>query len=130
MAKLWNAAYKSGSGKQNTHVATSCTQLRKPFKFTYIIRSVFLLVLWPFKFNNCFAFRTRWCAIICHVFMQGTEVEVNFIGAILPCENHGCYISNPKRSIASKIGGKRRNRKIYHYNRTIVNWVIKSGGLR
>ena len=35
-----------------------------------------------------------------------------------------------QRSVVSKIVGERRNRKIYHYNRTIVKWVVKSGGLR
>ena len=30
---------------------------------------VFLLTFWSFKFNNCFAFRTRWCAPICHIYV-------------------------------------------------------------
>src|SRR6218665_2034827 len=38
-----------------------CTQLLHTFKFTCITRLVFLLVFWPYKFNNCFAFRMRWC---------------------------------------------------------------------
>src|SRR6218665_3347614 len=41
--------------------------MQNTFKFTYIIRLAFLLVFWPFKFNNYFAFRTRWSAIICHI---------------------------------------------------------------
>ena len=56
-------------------------------------------------------------------------MEVIFIGAILPCENHRCYISHPLTQ-RSKIAGKCKNREIYHYNRIIVNWVVKSGGLR
>ena len=41
--------------------------------------------------------------------MLETEIEVIFIGAILPYENHRYDIS-----VVSKIVGERRNRKISH----------------
>src|SRR6218665_1563340 len=102
-------------------VVTSCTRLQNTSKFTHIIPLVFLLVFWPFKFNNCFAFRTRWCSIVCHIYV-GNRSRSQFHWHHIA--NHGCYISNPKHSVVSKIVGERRNRKIYHYNHTIVNWVV------
>src|SRR6218665_185353 len=49
------------------HTCFSCTKLRNTFK--YIIHFVFLLVFRPCKFNNCFALQTRWCTIICHIYV-------------------------------------------------------------
>lgn len=51
------------AAKGAKHVCISCTRLRNALKFSYTIRFVFQ----PFEFNNCFAFRTRWCAIIRHI---------------------------------------------------------------